>query len=118
MPNLGAIAIGATAGLGLGVVAAVPLLAGGLDSGSVGGQSVLILLGIAAQFVAGLLAGKVAGRDEELHGGLGALSLFALVASISLAASEHPGLATLVLAGIVALVIGTLGGLLARAQHR
>jgi len=116
VPNLGAVAIGALAGLGLGIIGAIPLLAGGLDAGSVGGQSALILVGLVAQFVAGYLAARVAGRDLEVHGGLGALTLFGITGAVALGANQDPGAGTLVVGALTALVAGTLGGFLARAR--
>jgi hypothetical protein len=116
VPNLGAVAIGALAGLGIGVVGAIPVLAVGADPGSIRGQSILIMLGLVAQFLAGLVAARIAGREPELHGGLGGLASFAIIGVISLTAAE-PGVAALAVGGLTALVMGTLGGFLVRARQ-
>lgn len=116
MPNPGAIAVGAIFGLGIGVVAAIPFLAVGWNTTTLHGQTVLILVGLAAQFVAGYVSARVASADHGLHGGLAALTLYAAVAVISLAAAQDPPLPTLVAGAVIALTMGTAAGVLARAR--
>lgn len=113
MPSVGAILIGAILGLGLGIVGAIPFLTVGWDTSTPGGQIVLILVGVVAQFAAGYAAARIGQRDHELHGGLAALLLFSVVAAISLAAARDPSLVTLAAGGLIALMMGTLGGVLA-----
>lgn len=113
MPSVGAILMGAILGLGLGILGAIPFLTVGWDASTAGGQIALILVGVVAQFAAGYTAARIGERDHELHGGLAALLLFAVVAVISLAAARDPSLVTLAAGGIIALMMGTLGGLLA-----
>lgn len=118
MPQPGAILVGATLGLGLGVIAAIPLLAIGVDATTPGGQVVLLTLGFAAQMAAGYVAGRVARHDRPLNGGLAALTLFAAVALIAMAAAEEPSWGTLVVGAILALAGGTAAGVLAEARSR
>ena len=116
MPNPGAIVVGAIFGLGIGIIAAIPFLAVGWDTRSLRGQTVLILVGLAAQFVAGYAAARIAATDHALHGGLAALVLYTAVAFISLAAAQDPAIATLASGAAIALVMGTAAGVLARAR--
>jgi hypothetical protein len=116
MINLGAVAIGVIAGLGIGAIGAIPILALGFDLEAAGTQSVLILLGLVGQFVAGYVAARVSVLEPELHGGLAGLGLFALIAAIALATSEQPSVITLIVGGVTALVLATLGGLLAHSR--
>ncbi len=116
MPSVGAILMGAILGLGLGIVGAIPFLTIGWDTSTVAGQISLILVGVVAQFAAGYAAARVGERDHELHGGLAALLLFAVVAAISLAAARDPSVVTLAAGGMIALMMGTLGGLLAHSR--
>lgn len=115
MPNPGAIAVGVLAGLGTGIIGAIPIIAV-TGSGSVGAQTVLILLGLAAQFVAGYVAARIARFDMEAHGGLAGIGLFALVAVIALSTSQPPGIPAVLVGAIIALLMGTLGGFLARSR--
>jgi hypothetical protein len=114
--NVGAIALGGVAGLSAGLVVAVPLLITGVaDTGTFAGQAVLILLGFGAQLLAGFVAAAIAGRNHPVNGGLAALALFAVVSAISIATGSDPGGGTLAFSGVVALVLGTAGGVLAHA---
>jgi len=115
LPNPGAILVGAILGLGLGAVGAIPLLTIGWNTATATGQIALILVGLAAQFVAGYTAARLGRHDHELQGGLAALLLFSVIAAIALAAASNPSLATLTVGATIALVMGTLGGLLARS---
>lgn len=116
MPNPGAIVVGAIFGLGIGVVGAIPFLAVGWDASTLSGQTALILVGLVAQFVAGYAAARIASADHGLHGGLAALTLYAAVAIISLAAAQEPSTATLLAGAVIALTMGTVAGVLARAR--
>jgi hypothetical protein len=117
-PNWGAVVVGAVAGLGAGLVLAVPLLAMGVaDTETAVGQIVLILIVFAGQVAAGYIAARFAGRGHPLNGSLAALALFAVTASISIASGADPGAAALVINGIVAIVLGTAGGVLVQARN-
>ncbi len=116
MPSVGAVLMGAILGLGLGVIGAIPFLTVGWDTSTAAGQVALILVGVVAQFAAGYAAARIGERNHELHGGLAALLLFAVVGAISLAAARDPSIATLAAGGIIALMMGTLGGLLAHSR--
>jgi hypothetical protein len=114
MSNPGAIAVGVLAGLGTGIVGAIPIIALA-GTASVGAQTVLILLGLAAQFVAGYVAARIARLDMETHGGLAGIGLFFLVGAIALSTSQPPGIPALLVGSVTALLMGTLGGFLARS---
>lgn len=126
MPTVtwGAVVVGGVAGLAAGVLLAIPPLALGLaDADEFSGQAVLILLGFVGQLLAGFVAGRFAGYGEARHGGLAALGLYAVTAGLSIAAGQDPAIATLVFSAVVALVLGTAGGALAketrdRREHR
>lgn len=106
-------------GLGAGVILALPLFALGVAAtDTFGGQAVLILVGFTAQLGSGYVAGRFAGRAAGLHGGLAGLSLFLVVAALSIAAGGDPTFVTLGIGGAVALLLGSAGGVLAEARHR
>lgn len=75
----------------------------------------LEFLGIVA---AGYVAARLAARDHVLHGGLAGLALFVIATGIALAA-DPASINILVIAftGLVASVLGSAGGALARAVH-
>jgi hypothetical protein len=117
--NWGAIALGSVSGLGAAMIVGVPLLAAGIaDTESFSGEAVLILLGFAAQFVAGWVAARFAGRIHPVHGALAALGAFAAVSAASLAAGADPGPGSLVFGVSVAALLGTAGGVLVEARER
>ena len=107
----GPILIGAVAAFGAGSVLAIPVTA--FLSDSAGRQVVLVLL----LFVIELLAGFVAGRfspDSEAFNGSQAALLLHVVGSV-IALGNGAGLVALVLSAALALMVGTMGGLLALA---
>ncbi len=74
----------------------------------------LIFLQFLGLVIAGYVAGRFAGRDHALHGGYAGIVLFAVATAITLAAD--PGSASLLVitfSGVLALVLGTAGGVLA-----
>ena len=102
------------AGLGCGVLAAIPVfLFGGADVGDFAGQVSLILIGFAGQLLAGYVAARLAGFGDAAHGSFAGLGLFAVIAIMSIAAGQQPGVFTLAFSGAVALVLGSAGGVLA-----
>lgn len=115
----GGIALGAIIGLAAGVVGSVPLLAAGLvDTETLSGQAVLILIGFGAQFLAGFAGARLSPTDPALNGGLAALLLYVVAAGIAIAAGRDPGVPTLAFSAAVALVMGSAGGVLAAARRR
>lgn len=109
----GAVAVGAMAGLVFGLLSFIMLGISGIVTADRGEIFLLFL-----QFLALVVAGYVAGRlsdAPEIHGGLSGL-LAALVSGlISLTRTDVPivGIVTLTL---VAAVLGSAGGVLARWQ--
>lgn len=74
----------------------------------------LIFLQFLGLVLAGFVAGRLARRDRALHGGYAGLSLFAVATALTLATS--PGSASpfvIGFTGVLALVLGTAGGVLA-----
>ena len=122
--NWGAIAVGGIAGIGAAVVLALPirLLAG---SEGFSALALLILAGFVGQLVAGYVGGRFAGPAAHAteggpaaHGGLAALLAYLVTAAISIATGQDPPVTTLVFSGVVALVLGSAGGVLAAARLR
>ncbi len=110
----GAIAVGAMAGLVVALVAFILLAVSGLVAPDRG--EILLLF---IQFLALVVAGYVAGRlsdSPEVHGGLAALLSAFVSGLISLTSTQVPlvGIITLTL---VAAVLGSAGGVLARWQQ-
>jgi putative membrane protein (TIGR04086 family) len=64
---------------------------------------------------AGFVAGRLAGRDHVLHGGYAGLVLFVVATGIALAADpDSASLLVIGFTGLLALVLGSAGGALAR----
>ena len=109
----GAIVIGAMAGLVFGLIAFIILGVSGLVTRSRGEIFLLFL-----QFLSLVVAGYVAGRlspNAEIQGGLAGL-LTALVSGIISLASTQVPLTAIVTLTVVAAVLGSAGGVLARWQ--
>ncbi len=115
--NWGAVALGGIAGIGAAVLLAIPVL---VISGSDGfaGQALLILAGFGGQTAAGYIGGRFAGADHPVHGGLAGLLAYLVTAAIAIATGQHPAVATLAFSGLVALLLGSAGGVLAAAHGR
>lgn len=110
----GAVAIGAMAGLVVALLAFIFLGISGLVAPDRG--EVLLLF---IQFLALVVAGYVAGRlsdSPEIHGGLAGL-LSALVSGIISLTSTQVPLAGIITLTVVAAVLGSAGGVLARWQR-
>jgi len=115
--NWGSVAVGGIAGIGAAVVLAIPvLIVAGSDG--FGAQASLILVGFVGQMVAGYFGGRFAGTDHAIHGGLAALLSYLVTAAIAIATGQEPPIATLAFSGLVALVLGSAGGVLAAARTR
>ena len=75
----------------------------------------LLFLQILGLVGAGYVAGRLAGRDRELHGGYAGLLLFAVATGITLAANpDSVSVIVIAFTGFLALVLGSVGGALAR----
>jgi len=110
----GAVAIGAMAGL---VVALLAFIFLGISGAVAPGRGEILLLFI--QFLSLVVAGYVAGRlsdASEIHGGLAALLSAFLSGLISITSSTVP-LAGIITLTVVAVVLGSGGGVLARWQR-
>lgn len=110
----GAVAIGAMAGLVVGLIAFIMLGVSGLIAPDRG--EILLLF---VQFLALVIAGYVAGRlsdAAEVHGGLAAL-LSAFVSGLISVTSTTVPLVGIVTLTLVAAVLGSAGGVLARWQR-
>jgi hypothetical protein len=115
--NWGAIAVGGIAGIGAAVILAIPVIVvAGTDD--FGAQALLILVGFIGQMVAGYVGGRFAGIDQPAHGGLAALLAYLVTAGIAIATGQEPAIATLAFSGVVALILGSAGGVLASARSR
>ncbi len=114
----GAVALGAMTGLGLAL--AVFLLLGVTGVLTEDNAAIpLAFLQFLAQFGAGYLAGRFAGRDGVLHGSLASIAIYLVGSTLTLAAApDEIGMPTLILFAIVAAVLGSAGGLLADASRR
>ena len=70
-----------------------------------------------AQLASGFVAGRLAGRDHVLHGGVAGIAFHGVTSTIALAAApDAVPLVALVAFGVVAAVLGAAGGALARAR--
>jgi len=113
----GAALMGAVAGLIVMVVVSLIVLvisggAGGdLDST---GQFVVLAFGLfLGQFAAGYVGGRLTSADQPaFHGSLSAMTLYAIISMLGLAAGSPAGILTLLFFGIVAALVGYAGGLL------
>ena len=105
---------------GLGVALAVFLVLGTVGVLDADNADVPVaFLQFLAQFGAGYLAGRFAGRDGTLHGGLASILLYLIGSTLTLAAvPDQVGLGTLILFAIVAAILGSAGGLLSDATRR
>ena len=110
----GAVAIGAMAGLVVALLSFIFLGISGIVSADRGEIFLLFL-----QFLALVVAGYVAGRlsdSAEIHGGLAGLLAALITGLISLTRTDVP-IAGIVTLAVVAAVLGSAGGVLARWQR-
>ncbi len=105
--------VGAAAGLGLTAALAILLFAAGARTASTGGAATFVFAQFAGQFGAGYVGGRFGRPLEAHHGAQAALVLFAITTALSVATGGGAGPLTLLLGGLVALVIGAAGGVLA-----
>ena len=108
--------VGAVIGVAAAGVPAVGLLVVGGSVDRPWIEILAVLVGFAGQFLAGFVAGNTARRNYALHGGLAAAGGFLALSSIALASDVDPGLTSLISSVVVALVLGSAGGVLAGAM--
>ena len=108
-----AVLIGAGSGFVVGSIGAV-LLAAVLPEGS-GLDVLLVLLSFVIEFGAGFVAGRLSPGAEALNGSQAALVLHALASIIALTGGAN--LIVLIVGAALALIIGTMGGILAAAAR-
>jgi putative membrane protein (TIGR04086 family) len=109
----GAIAVGAMAGVVFALLAFIFLGISGIVTRN-RGEIVLLFLQFLSLVVAGYVAGRLA-ESAEIHGGLAGL-LGALVIGIISLTSTQVSLTGIITLSVVAAVLGSAGGVLARWQ--
>jgi hypothetical protein len=110
----GSILAGVISGFALGSV--LGLVASGLLPDGSGQQVVLVLLSFLIELGAGFVAGRFSPDSQALNGSQSALLLY-LVASV-IALTRGANLIFLIVGAALALIIGTMGGVLAMAADR
>ncbi|MCB2223639.1 MAG: hypothetical protein KQH83_05630 [Actinobacteria bacterium] len=115
--NWGAVAVGGASGIGVAVALGIPVLAV-FGADGFAGPALLILAQFVGQSVAGFTAGRFVRADHAVHGGLAAEAAFAVTGGVAIAVGRDPALATLAFSAVVALVLGSAGGVLAAAWAR
>lgn len=109
----GPILAGVVSGFVIGSVLGL-VIAGFLPDGS-GQQIVLVLLSFVIELGAGFVAGRFSPDSEALNGSQSALLLYLLASVIAL--TNGANLLVLIIGAALALIIGTLGGVLAMAAE-
>lgn len=112
--NWGAVTIGAMAGLTLALIAFIILGVSGVVAPN-RGEILLLFLEFLALVVAGYVAGRLS-DTPSLHGGLAGLLTALITGIVSLTSNRNP-LAGVITLTLVAVVLGTAGGILARWQR-
>lgn len=107
----GPILAGVVSGFVIGSVLGL-VIAGFLPDGS-GQQIVLVLLSFVIELGAGFVAGRFSRDSEALNGSQSALLLYLLASVIAL--TNGANLIVLIIGAALALIIGTLGGVLSMA---
>ena len=102
----GAVLYGAVTGFAGALLVFLVLGIAGLQN-DLRGQSILIFLLYAAFLVAGYVAGRFAKDNQILHGGIAAMTLFALQVIVSRA-----DVVAVLFGGVTATIIGSAGGAL------
>ena len=110
----GAVAIGAMAGTVVALLSFIFLGVAGLVSPN-RGEIFLLFLEFLALVVAGYVAGRLA-DTQVIHGGLAGLLTALVTGLISLSSTQVP-LAGIITLTLVAAVLGSAGGILARWQR-
>ncbi len=110
--------VGAAAGLGITAALALALFVAGLRPDGTGASAAFIFAQFSGQVAAGYVGGRFGRPLEAYHGSQAALLLFAVTTALTMIAGGAPGPLTILLSGIVALVLGSAGGVLAASIHR
>ena len=110
----GPVLAGVVAGFVIGSVTG--LIISGIVPDGAGQQVLLVLLSFLIELGAGFVAGRFSPDSQALNGSQSALLLY-LVASV-IALTNGANLFVLVIGAALALVIGTMGGVLAMAAER
>ena len=113
----GSVLIGVLAGLGITAVAALGLFLIGARPEISEGGAAFVFVQFLGQVAAGYVAGRFASPAEAFHGSQAGLFLYAVTAALTLATGGDPGVATILFSAIVAMVLGSAGGVLAAYQH-
>lgn len=109
----GGIVLGAMAGLGLALAVFLVLAATGIIDGTER-LTILIFVQFLSLFVAGYVAGRLTTTSGPLAGGLAGLLVFFVTVALSVAGGSSVGVASLLLLGVTAAVLGSAGGVLAQ----
>ncbi len=105
------------AGLGVGLATFIVLGLTGVIGPEGEGDAALIFVQYLALFIAGYVAGRLSHQSSVVDGGLAALTVYVVTATIGVAGGGDPGAGALLLFGIIAAVLGSAGGVLADARH-
>ncbi len=100
-------------GLFVGIVAFVVLGVVGV-TGPASNPIPLILVQFGALVVGGLVAGRFGHGAPMIHGGLAGIAMFLVIGIVSIAATTGPSTADLVILGVIAAILGSVGGGIAR----
>ncbi len=111
--NWGAVALGAMTGLFVGIVAFVVLGVVGV-TGPTSNPIPLILVQFGALVVGGFVAGRFGHRAPMAHGGLAGIAMFLVIGIVSIAATAGPTTIELIILGLIAAILGSVGGGIAR----
>jgi hypothetical protein len=109
----GPVLIGAAAGFVCGSVVAVALI--GLLPDGTPRAALLVLVSFLVELIAGFMAGRFSPDSEALNGSQSSLLLYALASGVAL--TNGAGVLPLIIGAMIALIIGTLGGVLAVAAR-
>ena len=107
----GPVLAGVVAGFAIGSI--LSLVISGFVPDGAGQQALLVFLSFLVEFGAGFVAGRFSPDSEALNGSQSALLLY-LVASV-IALANGANLIVLIIGAALALVIGTMGGILSIA---
>lgn len=106
--------MGAVAAFAIGSILAVPIT--GLLEDSAGRQALLVLVLFTIELVAGFMAGRLSPDSEVLNGSQAALFLHVVGAVVAL--SNGAAVVALIFSAALALLVGTMGGVLALATKQ
>lgn len=113
----GAVVVGAMAGLGITFAVALALFVAGTRPSATAGGVLFIFGSFLGQVVAGYVAGRFSAPNEAFHGSQAGLALYAVTAALTLAAGGELGFAVVLFGAIVAMILGSAGGVMAGHQR-